>query len=586
MLDQLKALLWLRVILFRNTMSRGRTVAMVVLTVVYAGVCLLAVAGGVGLFFLAQGLDSEGAWATLMVADVCIAVFLFFWCFALLTELQRSEVIDFRKMLQLPISLRMVFGLNYAAALLSPALVIFALPVLGFCLGLTAAHGPHMLLGLPIAAMFYLMLASWTYYVRGVLSALMENKKRRRLVLTLLPLCFVLLGQLPNIFNHAVFLPRQKAAREADKAALARGVSPEELRARNKAKRPDEVRRLERSLQIANAAVPVGWLPYGLYALSHGRPVQAAACFAGMGALMALGLALGFRSTWRYYTGAIALTPKRAKPPPAEPKTQRRVIEWRLPFLDDDTAAMTMASLLTYLRQPNIYLMLVMPLVFGAVFLLYARRGGAENAVLQGSVAPMLVVIWPLFSFGLFLFNIFGIDGTGFRALILLPTDRRKYLLAKNLALFPIVFSVSLLFIILGTLFTRPGIEVFAMSVAQVVYLYIAFAAVGNLMSIHFPSRMAWQGLREIGHKSTTLLVALLSMLLIALLMIPTALCMMLAPLVRLAWGLDGLPLGLIATLALLALTAYLYYRSLAAAGNLLARREQWILDRLVRDRE
>ena len=398
--------------------------------------------------------------------------------------------------------------------------------------------------------------------------------------------CFILLGQLPNIVNHAVFLPRQNAAREADKAALARGVSPEELSAQKKAKRPERTRRIERTFQLANAAVPVAWLPYGLYALSHRRPVHAAACFTGMAALMALGLAVGFRATWRYYTGAITLNAKRPKPRTAQPQSRRRLIERRLPFVDDDTAAMTIACLLIYIRQPNIYLMLLMPLVFGALFLLYPRPGGADTAVLHPSIPPMLAVIWPLFNFSFFLFNLFGIDATGFRTLVLLPTERRKFLLAKNLALFPIVFSGSLLFIILATLVTRPGLEVVAIALAHVLYLYIALAAVGNLMSILLPSRMAWQGLRQTAHKSITLLAALLSILLIALLIIPTAIYIILAPPLPRATARHPLPLRLIATLPLLAATSYLYYRTLPAAGNLLQRREHAILHRLLRDRE
>jgi hypothetical protein len=110
-------------------------------------------------------------------------------------------MIDLRKMLYLPVSPRMVFVLNYVASLVTPVGALFACATTGLCLGLSWRYGPRMLLGIPVAAAFYLMLAAWTYYFRGTLVMLMENKRRRRALLALLPLACVLLLQIPNILT-------------------------------------------------------------------------------------------------------------------------------------------------------------------------------------------------------------------------------------------------------------------------------------------------------------------------------------------------------------------------------------------------
>ena len=65
-------------------------------------------------------------------------------------------MVDLRKMLYLPVSLKAVFGLNFAASLFTPATLFFALPVVGFAAGLAVGFGMRMLLAVPLA--LYLLL--------------------------------------------------------------------------------------------------------------------------------------------------------------------------------------------------------------------------------------------------------------------------------------------------------------------------------------------------------------------------------------------------------------------------------------------
>ena len=67
-----------------------------------------------------------------------------------------------------------------------------------------------------------------------------------------------------------------------------------------------------------------------------------------------------------------------------------------------------------------------------------------------------VVLFMILASFAVFLFNVFGTDPEGFQALVLLPTPRKRYLLGKNLAFFPIVGTLFALFAGLAAMLMRP----------------------------------------------------------------------------------------------------------------------------------
>ena len=590
MRDQILALIGLRLTLLRRTMSPGKALSLVLMAVVAVFVFLVSLLMAVGLFIAATQKGGDDPVFTMLMGDGCVVLFLFFWFVALVNELQRSEIIDFRKMLFLPISLPMVFVFNYIASLFTPALILFALPMTGLCLGLTVHLGARMLAGIVLAIAFYLMLASWTYYARGILAILMENKRRRRLVLTLLPMVLVLAAQAPNIITHVFIKPRTEAMRRAAEQ-MSKSVSNSDTSVLRTQMDP---KRLERTVGLANLAIPVGWLPYGLYALAQERHAAAGACFLGLGLLTGLGLGLGFRSTWRYYIGAERIR-KRA---PAETDTAtvgpnsdsdrpRALITRSLPFLDDDTAAMTLAGFITYLRLPNIYLMFIMPMIFGLGFLLFYAPNVAHGvSPFSRNLAPVLVTIWPFVNFGMILFNVFGADREGFRALILLPTERRKYLLGKNLALFPIVCSLSFIFLCVSALILRLGPAVLLISLIQIVQLYLLFCTVGNFMSLYLPYRLRWEGLRNMENRSVNFLGALISMALLAVVMLPTAFCLLIDPFADAMWGRQLIPFGLLFSVLFLALTILAYRQALRLAGDILRQREQWILDKLVRDRE
>ncbi|MBI3191906.1 MAG: hypothetical protein HYZ36_04505, partial [Pedosphaera parvula] len=411
---QLWALVVLKAVIFRNTMSTGKALSLVLggLLLVLGAVFSLGIAGG--LFYtsavLLQPFDSI---ITLLVMDGVVGLFLFLWLWSLLMEVQRSEIIDLRKMLYLPISLHTVFGLNFIVSLFSPTLLFFVPGMIGLVLGLSLRHGAAALWGIVLGGAFFLMLSAWAYYIRGILAILMENKRRRRLVLTVLPLTFVMLAQLPNVLIHHGVITHKRDEQSHPTAE-------ERMRA---LQTQDEVLGW---VVTANAVFPPGWLPMGQWYLLEGEPLRAAACFGGLLLVTAAGLALGYRSTVRYYTGASRGRVTGAPVPKAARRT-RVLTGRRLPGFADDTASLCYAAFLSYLRHPNIRMLLIMPVCLGLFFLFVYGSEWGEKAGRGGQWLPYFVLLWPFLNFGYILLNVFGIDRESFRAMVLLPAPRHKY---------------------------------------------------------------------------------------------------------------------------------------------------------------
>lgn len=578
--DQVRALVYLKFTLLRNSWMRGKRLSLILGTIIALLLTMVAILMSVGLFALGISLprgiaEAEGASTSLVllvVSDALVLFFLFFWAASLLTELQRSEVIDVRKMLFLPVPLRLVFMLNFVVSLISIGSLFFVLPLTGFALGLAIGFGPRMLLVLPIAAAFYFMLAGWTYYVRGILVFIMENKRRRRTVIVFITLFFALLGQLPMVMNFTIM----SHVRENNGVSFS-GES------------------IARAIYAANVIVPIGWLPSGVAALAGGTALAPTLAFLGLTGLGAGGLTMGYRSTLRHYTGTgrrkfLRLRRERGN---VAPDRRPALMSRKLPLIDDDTAAVALASFLGYIRHPQIRMQLVMPVVVGAIMLVYFRWSefGTEGGAYMRAFAPVGVAIWPILSMAQIIFNVFGIDAEGFRAFVLLPTDRRKYLIGKNLALLAITGGVAAFFVAICALLLSFSIAQFLQSLGYILMVYLLFCIVGNVTSIYAPFRIRYQGRQSFQSGGWVRVLAVLAIFPLGIVtavlaLIPAAVSLSLRYLVQgtPAWVSSGA--GLMTAGLLLGVVALAYRFSVGVAGEHLAIREQRILEELVKDRE
>ena len=570
MFDQLKALLALKTQLFWRTFRGAQAVS----TVLHVGalilVLLLGCGIGVGLFFLCSEIHPDRPGPFLLFgADIVVALFLFLWLTGLLMEIQRSDVVDFRKMLYLPVSLRMIFMLNYGASLFAPILFIFVPAVIGASLGLTMKMGYRMLLVIPLGAVFYLTVGAWSYYVQGILAALMENKRRRRTIIAVATITMILLPQLPNLFNTS-FLRQNHSSTTA--------FFEPYLNAH--------------TLVVVNQVIPVGWLPWGIHALATGANAEVALSFLAMSLLTAGGLALGLHSTWRYYTAAGGRKTRQKKDPttlaalPAQTAPHQTLIERRIPLVDEETSTLAMAGILSYARHPQMRMLLIMPfvlaLIFGGTFL--ARSHG--NNAISIPIVMLSAVLIPFLNLAVMMNNAFGLDANGFRVYVLLPTDRKKYLVGKNLAMIPFLAVTAFPLVIMAALLDKASFSDSVIALLQVPSLFLVFCVVGNLLSVRFPYRMQTDGIQKKRVGGAAGLMNLLVFPLLALMAIPSWVCMLGIPFVEQMWGYRGVSLGLLASLIYLGGAFCLYRLALEPTGRLMHRREQKILSKFQHDKE
>ncbi|MFC1735263.1 hypothetical protein ACFL1X_04045 [Candidatus Hydrogenedentota bacterium] len=597
MLDQIRALVWLKYIIFKRTLFKGHLASTVVFALVTPLLVLLCIAVGIGAFFIGRELVEPGeARHILIVMDVFLGIVLLFWMVGLLSELQRSETVDFRKMLYLPVSLKAVFALNFAVSLLSPMLFFFAFGILGLLLGLTVNFGPIVWLGLPLSVLFYLCLSSWTYYVRGMLNILMANKRRRRAILLALSLLFILVFQLPYFLSLMQSRGEDRTYMSHEYPFTVDEDESAEVtelrRQRYHTRKEQESQSTQWLLATGNQLVPLGWLPYGMYALLDGKAGAFSLCFLGIGSLGSLALGLGFRSTWRFYHGAASRRIEKEKKRkdemlPSRISAKEGLIMKELPVVGPDTSAVAMASFLSYVRHPRTRICVLMTIIFGIIFAGAYAPTDIENVPgFARTLIPAGLVAWVMVSFLQFICNVFGMDRDGFRMFILLPTPRKKFLLGKNLGLFPIIAVLSVLFVVVGGVVLKISLISGLVALMNVCVLYIFLCIAGNVFSIYFPYYVPPETMRAGSGKGVAFLGMLLFMILMPFLMLPTIFCLFLDEIVFFITGCRFMIFGLLGSMACLALAVYGYRISLTQTGRLLQGREIVLLDKLLRDRE
>lgn len=573
--QQLQAIVWLRWRLTRNQFSRAgklNAVLSIISVVLLVGGAVGASVGGVvgGVF---AGLKAPPV-VVLLIWDAVVFIFLVFWFSGLMVEIQRSETIDLPKLLHLPVTLSQVFVFNYAASHFTPGIVVALPGIIGFSVGLAIGAGPAMALLVPLVLSFVFLVTAWTYCLRGWLAALMVNKRRRRAIIVWATIVFVGLCQLPNLVFNSPYFRRQ--IRSAEKAQQTSGQKSETAR-RN---RRGPV--LPESILQAHLALPPGWIGYGAMTLKERNPWPALGATAAGCLIGALGLMRAYRMTIRFYQGADG----RAVPGPAQPKTPGRrgtlLVERRLPWLPDDTAALALATFRSLTRAPELKMAFIMPLVMVVVLasarFTHSRRSWSGVPESWTGLAATAIAVLAAFSLAPMMANVFGLDRNGFRALVLLPTRRHHILLAKNLACFPFAALIALAMLVGVKFLARVPWESFLAGLLQAGIAFLLFSLVGNVLSIVAPCRLAAGTLQVKKPKAVTFLAVLITMMCLPMIMLPLAI----PPLLQIVFSFFNwapwLPINFVATLGLLAAVGWVYWLLLPWEGQLLQRREQTIL--------
>ena len=561
-LEHLRAFLWLRWRLFLRQMQSGgaiNTVMHVFMVIggVVLGVNLLVGAFLVGLFAFEQASPD----IFMYVWDGLVALFLFVWMIGLLSELQRSEALALDKFLHLPVSLTGLFVLNYLSSLFSLNLIVFVPMTVGLALGLVFARGPALLLLLPLLVGFFLMVTALTYQFQGWLASLMVDKRRRRTVIVLVTLGFVLIFQAPNLIT--IFRPwESKQAGD-----LTKNVSREQV---------------AQTVALVNLALPPGWLPLGAKGLAEGDVVPALLGTFGLSLIGVASLWRAYRTTVRLYTGDFSAGKSLALPGPAPPKKVEKpsveLIERIIPWVSEPAAVIALAGFRSLMRAPEAKMLLLTPIfVVGILGGMYLKNAdGMPDAVrpLLAFGAMAMIVL----TMSQFVGNQFGFDRSGFRAFVLCPVGRRDIILGKNLAVAPLALTMGIVAAALVQGLYPMRIDRFLALLPQLVSMYLIFCTLANWLSIFSPMHMPTGALKATNAK----LIPILCNMLFAMCLTP-ALSLTLLPFGLEAGlellGVEGLPIGLVLSVLECVAIVCVYRKALTWQGDLLQAREQRILE-------
>ncbi|MFC1766234.1 hypothetical protein ACFL6U_29685 [Planctomycetota bacterium] len=576
----LRTILWLRWRLSRNQWSRGGQInGVLTLAIVFIGMIAGGIGGFVGMAVGAFAFHDAHPAVLLGIWDALILAFLFFWMMGLLTEIQRAEMIDIRRLMHLPIKLSQLFYLNFVASHVCLSLAMFLPFMLGLSLGLTFGYNWRLLAMGPLVLGFFFMVTAWTYCLRGWLVGLMVNPRRRRTVIAVMTLAVILICQLPNLITQTVARRERRTSSPKTKQIPSVVDANEALSSELATPKP---KRIPTGVIWAHRLVPILWVGHSACSLGQGR--SAPACWACLGflSLGAIGLNRAYVATLGFYQGQKKGKHRpRSSPVRKEVDTSRPLLlERNLPCVSTETSALGLAFFKSYLRAPEIKMMLatnaIMLVVFGSMFMV--RRSTMPFPLGLQPLGVTIAVSVTFFSLTQLMYNLFGSDRGGFRALMLAPVPRQRILIGKNLSVLPFVLIMGGMLIVLsvGALHLAP---IYSLSgLLQLGSAFLLLSTAGNAFSILVPYHIAPGSLKPTKMPALVTTMMILVHMTFPLMIAP----LFLAPVMgwifaKLEWA-PAAPINLLISLGGLAL-AYAGYRfCLPYLGRLLQKREQAIL--------
>jgi hypothetical protein len=566
-MSQLVTLIWLKWRLFRNTISTRKaavnqifsllgtlvSLAFALLIALGLGIAAYVITSKFGMAHLAQARAASRNAAEIPPADFIfflIFSFLFMIWATLPLSIGGGSQFDPGRLLMYPVSLRKLFAIDLVSELTSLS-SLFAVPaILAMAIGAGLATGSMLraLVAAVPAIIFGIALAKWLATSIG--SLVRRRRTRGETILALIGalagLSGAFMGQLaPIVMRHA---------------GSFRGLR---------------------------------WTPPGAAALAFsgglgdkGGPTYILALLI----LSAYASALIVATYWMAQRSVLGKG-ERKRRKPAITKTVAREIYtgWGIPFLPADLSAVIEKELRYALRNAQLRMMALMPMILLAVRYMNTRRIGrsrglSPDAALQVSgflrYGEALMVTGGVLYVFLILAGVacneFAFEEGGMRTLILSPIDRRKILIGKNIVVTLIALFFSTVLLILNEILFR---DLNLRTILFVALSFVVFAAMmtltGNWFSIRFPKRM------KFGKRMNVSGVA-------GFLLIPIMLVMALPPLAAVGIGYfnRSLPVEYV-TLALFAgLSLALYFPLIKVQGRSLERHEREVLEAVSKEAE
>ena len=607
--EHLKTFLWLRWRLIANRNKRAGITSVIlqgILTAILVGAAFAAFFGGIasGYYLLPKAPPA----VFMYVWDGMVIAFLFMWMIELIVELQRSELLSLDKFLHLPVSLGGAFAINYVGSISSLGAIIFLPMMVGHAIGLVFSVGPVMLLLFPLIGAFALMVTALTHQFRGWLASLMVNQRRRRTVIMIATLSFVLLAQIPNFIGitsgrwgrrsgsrqgEANRKEIEKLDQDLAAAKITKAEHDERVRAYGHIPREEERQRFYDIVRRVNTFVPMGWLPYGATEGFEGKPWAALLGMTGLALIGGASLRRSYTTTLRLYTGQFTSNTSRAAAVPAGPgapagvvatkaglkKYPAEFLEKKLPKITEYASAITVSCFRSLVRAPEAKMLLLSPIVMMFIFggMTYNQASNPPELVrplmTAGGYAFMLFMMVGLLG------NHFGFDRSGFRVFVLSPAPRKDILLGKNLSNAPFALGFMFITALVLQLFRPMRADHYLAVLLQMIPMYLIFCLVGNFLSMIAPMPMAPGSMKPAKPKAMVILIHMAFMLVFPLTMAPTLIPLGIEFLLTWTNTFAWFPAYLIFTIAEVALVVWLYVEVLESQGRMLERREQKILE-------
>ncbi|MBC7909139.1 MAG: hypothetical protein H7Y30_01480, partial [Pyrinomonadaceae bacterium] len=422
-MTQLIALIWLKWRLFRNAMRSGKAAwgraasLLVMLAALALSLMFALIAGAVG-WALASA-DTISTPDKLFNAFLVLTFIYLMWVVVPLSTGSGREF-DPERLLLYPVSLPKLFMFDYVSDLTSLA-SIFALPAIVFySIGAGLGSG-NVWSAIPVALLAMAFGLALSKFVSTSFSSLFKRKRGRGE--TLIALVGVVIG-LGGAFLGQI-IPHLMSSSSPDLPGLR-------------------------------------WTPPGAAAIAlmqdsrdgfAGEYLLALSTLAGFTYLLVL---LTYKIARRAALGMGGAKRVASKAKEALPVAQHA--GWHLPFVSIELNAVIEKELRYAMRNAQLRVLGVMPLVLIAVRLMPSRwqGGGSETppglesfAFYSEGLMAAFGVLYVFLLLSSLACNSFAFDGSGMRALILAPIERRAILIGKNvvIALIAIVFALLLLLV-------------------------------------------------------------------------------------------------------------------------------------------
>jgi hypothetical protein len=544
--------------LFRNSLRSSKAVVNRVASALgmlaaLALALLLALGLGVAAYVLTSpeivlagtqtlGTKSQGRAPTLPSAEF-IFFSIFAMCYLLWATLPlsigSSRQFDPGNLLLYPISLRKLFAVDFVSdiASLQSVFAIPAIIAIGIGAGLAQGKLAGAILISLIAAAFGLALSKW---VSTSIGSLIRKKRARGE--TLLALMGAIAGLGGLLFSQVVPL----------------------------------------FLRHAESISALRWTPPGAlaFALSHGlREGQTAGYALALTIVTAYTIVLIAITFWLARRAILGGgTRRRSRRAASTVAVTENYTGWQIPLLSPDLAAVVEKELRYLMRNAQLRMMALMPLILIIVRLMNRRH--FNQTALEGNrfmadflkygegfMATSGVLYVFLILSGLSC-NLFAFEHSGMRTLVLSPIDRKRILLGKNIAICTVALAFTAGVLAVNELVFRdltPGALLFAL-LSFVIFASMT-SVMGNWFSMRFPKRMKFGARMNVSG-------------VVGLLLIPMIIFLALPPMASAAAGYVAQSLLIeYVTLAILAvLSVGFYLMIIETQGESLQKRELEIL--------